>query len=233
MKTSCLHWWLLLSTLVVPKPACAFLKSFHRATKLRANHHFRPARLAMGASNVILTESDVLDPVVLRDVKGRAIECYVHSHVQMVGDEDTRYIVGVPCDPCIEICEVGDNEEVYTIDESDDRMDLLFPVAAALLEEDDLFLARSAATLTLQGDLEMDEDSNSLVEDEELASFEYEGAEYCILRIVAPLLLVAKAGETGAPSTEWELLQGGELAEISTYVQIELDDQFDIVTESE
>ena len=174
-----------------------------------------------------LQESESSGPVILRDVdRGRAIECYTHSHAKPMGDKDgAQYIVCTPCDPCIEICEAGADDEVYPLQEDDGRMDSLFPIAAALLEEDDMFLVRSAATLTLQGDLEMDSEDES-VEVEELASFEYECAEYVILRIVAPLLLVAKARSSSCNAavseTEYQLLQGEELVKISVFVQTEV-----------
>lgn len=184
---------------------------------------------------LILRESESPDPVILRDVdRGRAIECYTHSHARLSGGDDgAQYIVCTPCDPCIEICEVGVDDEVYPLQEEDDRMDSLFPIAAGLLEEDDLFIVRSAATLTLQGDLEVDGEDET-AEDEELASFEYEGAEYVILRIVAPLLLVAKTRTTSsnaaASGAGFELLQGDELAEISSLVQREVSGTRRIIT---
>lgn len=187
---------------------------------------------------ISLTEADEKEAIVLHEPSSsKFIECYVHSYAKVSGNEEINYVVAVPCDPCIEICEVDasaeDNDQIFPIDEGDERMDNLFSLASALLEEDDLFLVRSAATLTLQGDLEMAEDVNSL-EDEELASFEVEGAEYVLLRIVAPLFLVAKQEMSPSSSDEkYELLEDEELRIVSTLVQRELDEQFNIQAESE
>ncbi len=95
---------------------------------------------------------DDADPVVLRSTKtGRVIECYLHS-LAKIDKDPAQYIVAVPCDPCVEICQINKKtDELKTIDEEDLKMDALFPIAAALLEEDELTLVRSATTLTLQG----------------------------------------------------------------------------------
>ena len=91
------------------------------------------------------------DPVVLRDVAtNRAIECFLHSYCTVTGEAD-KFVVGIPVDPCVDICEVdAKTEELITLDPDSQDMDAIFPVAAALLAEDDLTLLRSATTVTLQ-----------------------------------------------------------------------------------
>lgn len=91
------------------------------------------------------------DPVVLRDAAtGRAIECFLHSYAAVAGEPD-KYVVGIPVDPCVDICKVDtDTDELITLDPDDKDMDAVFPVAAALLAEDDLTLLRSATTVTMQ-----------------------------------------------------------------------------------
>lgn len=91
------------------------------------------------------------DPVVLRDVAtNRAIECFLHSYCTVTGEAD-KFVVGIPVDPCVDICEVDSKtDELITLDPDGKDMDAIFPVAAALLAEDDLTLLRSATTVTLQ-----------------------------------------------------------------------------------
>ena len=62
------------------------------------------------------------------------------------------------------ICFFDDDESLIPIDVDDEAMDELYAVAASLLEEEDLFLQRTATTLTLQGDLEVDEDFEAMNE---------------------------------------------------------------------
>lgn len=91
------------------------------------------------------------DPVVLRDAAtGRAIECYLHSYATVAGERD-KFVVGIPVDPCVDICQVdAQTDELITLDPDGADMDEMFPVAAALLAEDDLTLLRSATTVTMQ-----------------------------------------------------------------------------------
>ena len=144
----------------------------------------------------------------------------------------------------MEICRINaQTDELVTIDEEDAQMDDLFPVAEALLAEDDLFLYRSATTLTLQGDLELDSDiseddeadDKGFPDDEELASFEHKGAEYCIIKVGMPLMLVGKAtlGGNDEQMAEFALLDDETNERVSTAIQAELDLQFDIQIEGE
>lgn len=68
---------------------------------------------------------------------------------------------------------------------------------------DELSLERTPQTLTLVGELEEGEDDDEeddeddLMDDEEdveiLLSFEHDGTEYCLVRLLNPVLLVGKA----------------------------------------
>ena len=117
------------------------------------------------------------------------------------------------------ICFFDDDESLIPIDVDDEAMDELYAVAASLLEEEDLFLQRTATTLTLQGDLEVDEDfeaMNEQFEDEAeedddtefvevLAEFEHKDQDYSVVRIANPFLLIAKQKE-GTATDEYTLL---------------------------
>ena len=122
-------------------------------------------------------------------------------------------------DPAVAICFFDDDESLIPIDVDDEAMDELYAVAASLLEEEDLFLQRTATTLTLQGDLEVDEDfeaMNEQFEDEAeedddtefvevLAEFEHKDQDYSVVRIANPFLLIAKQKE-GTATDEYTLL---------------------------
>jgi len=134
----------------------------------------------------------------------------------------------------VEICRINaQTDELVTIDEEDAQMNDLFLVAEALLAEDDLFLCRSATTLTLQGDLELDSD---ISEDDEADSQGFpEDEEYCIIKVGMPLMLVGKAtlGGNDEQMAEFALLDDETNERVSTAIQAELDLQFDIQIEGE
>ena len=129
--------------------------------------------------------------MVLRDVaNSRVIECFLHSHAAVEGDSN-KYVVAIPADPCIDICVVSEGtDELVTVDPDDAEMDKIFPIAKQMLAEDDLELVRSATTLTLQGDLELDsddeddDDEEGEYPDEELASFEVSQRHILLLTYV-------------------------------------------------
>ena len=68
-----------------------------------------------------------------------------------------------------------DTDSLTPIEVETALMEMILPVAAQLLAEDDLELVESAVTLTLRGDLEVDEedlDEEGFEQDLELAAFE-------------------------------------------------------------
>jgi len=157
------------------------------------------------------------------------------ANIPAAGLGDTsQYVVAVPCDPCVEICMVEpDTDSLTPIEVETALMEMILPVAAQLLAEDDLELVESAVTLTLRGDLEVDEedlDEEGFEQDLELAAFEYEGDEYAIIKVGMPLFLVAKAPdlETGIGPDGFELLGDEENERLATLIQAELDLQFGI-----
>jgi hypothetical protein len=98
-----------------------------------------------------------------------------------------------------------DGEEgLVLIESDDDLMDQLFPIAKELVEQDEaakLALYRTPATLTLAGNLGIDDDGDEDDEDDEeeeeaadlLLSFDFEGKEYNLVRPTDLMLLVGKA----------------------------------------
>lgn len=134
--------------------------------------------------------------------------------------QKTEYYIGTPCDYSVTLCyfdeTTGALQPVEDVrDEGDSNnnnnqlMDEIFPIAAGIVEEefgDELGLVRTPQTLTLVGELELDDDdddddnfdpSTSQGDDDEeeveiLLTFDHDGVEYNLVRLLDPVLLVAK-----------------------------------------
>lgn len=134
------------------------------------------------------------------------IDCYVDSYATLDGIE---YTIGSPCDYAVALCYFEDDEQLVPIELDDPLMDDVFPIAEGIIEDEfgeELVLIRTPQTLTLVGELEEsesdeddgDEDGDGVNETEEeveiLVSFEEEGQEYHLVRLLDPVLLVGKAG---------------------------------------
>ena len=133
------------------------------------------------------------------------IECYVDAIAKI---NDVDYSVGFPVDHAVDIAvieEDEDGEEGLTLLETDEPiMDKLFAIAKQMIEQDKdakLALYRTPATLTLAGNLGMDDDEDEDNEEEDedgvvaadlLLSFEYEGQEYNLVKPTDLMLLVGK-----------------------------------------
>ncbi|MGC1307693.1 MAG: DUF3727 domain-containing protein [Phormidesmis sp.] len=159
------------------------------------------------------TEEPAEYPVVtLTDEDGRSLQCYVEKTMVV---EDTEFLLLLPVDLPIEIfvwqSDEDNADEEVLVDVEDDDIEALFPSARAVLAELDLLLARSAHTLTAEGDLpEADEEDCFLLEtggdDEEpiteefqtLATFFHEGAQYTLCTPLDPLLFFARREPDGS-----------------------------------
>lgn len=134
------------------------------------------------------------------------IECYADSIAIINGME---YTIGSPCDHAVALCYFDDDDQLIPIELEDDLMDDIFNMAARIVEEEfgeELSLERTPQTLTLVGELEEgeddededeEEDEDDFDDDEEdveiMLSFENDGTEYCLVRLLDPVLLVGKA----------------------------------------
>mmetsp|Transcript_33769 Transcript_33769/g.68125 ORF Transcript_33769/g.68125 Transcript_33769/m.68125 type:complete len:257 (-) Transcript_33769:1274-2044(-) len=137
-----------------------------------------------------------------------AIMCHVDATALI---DDVEYSVGYPCDHAVDIAyiEADDNGEegLILIEADDPLMDDLFPVCKKIVEEENkdakLALYRTPATLTLAGNLAIDDvdDDDDQNEEEEggeeadlLLTFDCKGKEYVLVRPTDLMLLVGKAG---------------------------------------
>mmetsp|Transcript_22351 Transcript_22351/g.40292 ORF Transcript_22351/g.40292 Transcript_22351/m.40292 type:complete len:261 (+) Transcript_22351:149-931(+) len=134
----------------------------------------------------------------------RGIDCYIDSYATVDGVE---YAIGSPCDYAVALCYFEGDEQLVPIELEDPLMEEIFPIAEGIIEEEfgeELVLLRTPQTLTLVGELEesdLEEDDNlagDINETEEeveiLVSFEEDGQEYHLVRLLDPVLLVGKAG---------------------------------------
>lgn len=131
------------------------------------------------------------------------IDCYIDSYATVDGVE---YAIGSPCDYAVALCYFEGDEQLVPIELEDPLMDDIFPIAEGIIEEEfgeELVLYKTPQTLTLVGELEEsgleeDEDvagdANDTEEEVEiLVSFEEDGQEYHLVRLLDPVLLVGKA----------------------------------------
>lgn len=135
----------------------------------------------------------------------RGIDCYVDSYATVDGEEFT---IGSPCDYSVALCYFeGPDEQLVPVELDDPLMNDIFPIAEGIIEDEfgeELVLLRTPQTLTLVGELEESEDEDdddidgNVDETEEeveiLVSFEEDGQEYHLVRLLDPVLLVGKIG---------------------------------------
>jgi Protein of unknown function (DUF3727) len=145
------------------------------------------------------------------------IDCYADSVCTIEGVE---YTIGVPCDYAVAICTTSedDPDELIPIEVTDtEMMDELFPIAESIVAEEfgeELVLQRTPQTLTLVGELDLDEDEDEDDYDDEdddddgeevdvMFSFEHDGNEYQLVRLMDPMMLVGKKPDgTDADASE-------------------------------
>ena len=170
----------------------------------------KPAiQLLMGEDTFVSKEPGDDDPVISfidnDSIGEKMIDCYVNSVATLNGVE---YTIGTPCDYAVALCYFEDDEQLVPIELDDSLMDDIFPVAEGIIEDEfgeELVLLRTPQTLTLIGELEesemdedeeddsdFDEDEYTEEEVEILVSFEEEGREYHLVRLLDPILLVGK-----------------------------------------
>lgn len=172
-----------------------------------------------------------IEKMTIKDEAGRTLTCTVEHSLELDGQE---YVVLLPVDSPVEIVawqENGEEEEEAITVEDENEIDLLFPIAKVVLEEQNLILKRSAVTLTVEGDLpdyNLDEDEGlediEVSEDEEelqfLASFYYEEQEFGIYAPIDPFIFLAKIDENNQP----QLLSPEELEKIEPMLPL-IEDQ--------
>jgi len=167
--------------------------------------------------------------IVLKDDAGKSLPCTVETAFKV---DSTEYLLLQPVDFSVQIFawqETDDEEETELVDVTEEEIDLIFPVAQAVLAEQNLSLKRSAHTLTVEGELpepteediiEIDtEEDGNCGEFQELAHFYYEEQAFSVFTSLDPLMFIAKVGADGHP----EVLTPEEMAALEPYVEQYLD----------
>lgn len=175
-----------------------------------------------------------VETVVLTDETGRQLACTIEHAVEI---EDQEYVLLLPVDSPVEIYawqEDGDEEEAVLV-EDEDQIERLFPIAKAVLEEQNLTLKRTAVTLTVEGELPDYEEEGEFIEDDSdedqeelqfLASFYYKEQEFGVYAPLDPLFILARMTADNQP----QLLSREELEKIEPLlpmIEDQLLDQFE------
>lgn len=186
-------------------------------TNFRAQTYFTPSSTQSSVRLLAHELRPVPDdqegvPIPFVDVhRNNFIECYADSIAEVDGVE---YTIGVPCDYAVAICYFDADQQLIPIELNDPLMDEIYPIAESIVEEEfgeELVLQRTPQTLTLVGELEEDEDEedddagmendnedDDIDDDEEvevLLSFEQDGRQYNLVRLLDPILLVGRVDE--------------------------------------
>jgi len=172
-------------------------------------------------------------PVILADETGRTLSCEVEDAFEVNG---TEYLLLEPVDAAVQIFawrDIDEDEQELTdIDEAE--LDLIFPIAKAVLSEQNLILKRTAFTLTVEGELpEIEEDQIIELDDaeaeigeelQEIAQFYYQEQAYSIFAPLDPIYLYAKRASNGKIEPVFDV---EELEELQPHIQqrlLELED---------
>lgn len=174
-----------------------------------------------------------LETVTLTDEAGRTLTCTIEHALEVEGQE---YVLLLPVDAPVEIFtwqEESDDEEEAILVEDDAEIEQLFPIAKAVLEEQNLTLKRSAVTLTVEGELPDYEEEDYLEtngDDEDelqyLASFFHQEREFEVYAPLDPLFILARMDADNQP----QLLSQDELEKIEPLlpeIEDRLLDQFE------
>lgn len=171
-----------------------------------SNMRLSPVFMAVEKFEKIDDDDDVI--IAFMEESGEnGIDCYVDSYATVDGVE---YTIGIPCDYTVALCYFEGDEQLVPIELDDPLMDDIFPIAEGIIEDEfgeELALLRTPQTLTLVGELEESEvgdedddefDDDDMADSEEeveiLVSFEEDGQEYHLVRLLDPVLLVGKGG---------------------------------------
>lgn len=172
-------------------------------TVAQSRTYFASSKLYQNTIHKVPEDDDTAIPF-LDPKKNAFIECYADSIAIIDGVE---YTIGNPCDTSVALCYFDEDYSLVPIDLDGPLMDEIFPLAAEIVEEEfgeELVLERTPQTLTLVGELEeadndddYEDDEEDVEDDEEevevLLSFEEDGREYVLVRLLDPVLLVGKA----------------------------------------
>ena len=176
--------------------------------------------------------------VTITDEKGQSLKCVVQSTLEV---DQQEYLLLVCADQPVVILTwpdgATDEDEAAIAVESDSELEVLFPLAKAVLAEHNLTLHHSTITLTVSGELPelSEEDMESITSDDVdsegddyeelvwLASFYHKEQEYGVYIPLDPFLILARVDEQGEP----QLLSPEELQQIEPLLPMIEDQLFE------
>jgi hypothetical protein len=176
--------------------------------------------------------------VTVIDEQGQSLECYVQSTLEV---DNQEYLLLICVDQPVVILTWPDTEEdedeAAIPVESDHELKILFPIAKAVLAEQNLTLHYNTITLTVSGELpelseedlesmnsdDIDSDNDEYEELVWLASFYHKEQEYGVYLPLDPFLILARVDEQGKP----QLLSPEELQQIEPLLPMIEDQLFD------
>ena len=187
----------------------------------------------MTSDSATMTGAGDVPSVLVRDGSGRQLLCFLE---QLIPVDGVDYGLLTPVDTPVCLVRIGDDDqEDELIEELDDAEDIL-RVADVVLQEHDLTLVRSAATLTVSGELEENDpedledelDDEDLDEDEDgetdlyemLIQFRAGDQEYGLYIPLDPFFVVARL-----QGGEAVLVEGEEFERIQPRIEQELDER--------
>ncbi len=189
----------------------------------------------MTSDSATMTGSGEVPTVLVRDSAGRSLLCFLE---QLIAIDTVDYGLLTPVDTpvCLVRIATDDDEEDELIDELDDAEEIL-RVADVVLQEHDLTLVRSAATLTVSGELdepdtdeleeELEEEEEDVEEEDEdsdlyemLIQFRADGREYGLYIPLDPFFVVARLRGGAAV-----LVEGEEFERIQPRIEAEIEER--------
>lgn len=170
--------------------------------------------------------------VLVRDQQGRQLLCFLEQLIPLDGHD---YVLLTPVDTpvCLVRMAQDDEGEDELVEEIHDA-EAILEVADVVLQEHDLTLIRSAATLTVSGELEepepdeLDDEEDAEASDDDddtdlyemLIQFRADGQEYGLYIPLDPFFVVARL-ENG----EAVLVEGEEFERVQPRIEAELEDR--------
>lgn len=163
--------------------------------------------------------------LLVGDGSGRQLLCFLEQLIQLDGHD---YALLTPVDTPVCLFRLSDDEDPELI-ETLEATEPVLSVADVVLQEHDLILVRSAATLTVSGELEEPDPDDIEAEDEGdedsetyelLVSFMVDDQEYGLYIPLDPFFVVARID-----GGEARLVEGEEFDRIQPRIEAELDDR--------
>lgn len=195
----------------------------------------------MPPDDASMTGSGDVPTLLVNDSQGRQLLCYLEQLVPLDGID---YALLTPVDTPVNLVRLprSDDDEPEEIVDWDERVPIL-AVAEAVLQEHNLTLVRSAATLTVTGDFEdadfdEEDDEEDLEEEENSPEDEDEGEagelyeslldrpfyvgedQYDLFVPLDPFFVVARVAGSAA-----SLVEGDEFASIQPRLEAELEER--------